>query len=172
MIAVPWRVQIGAVVAGYASVLGISTLLVFARYEMYARNPAEAAAAGGMYAAGDSMLAMFIAFMLVAATILLAFVIRNSEAAYKRYAQILLGISLTAPLCMVLLTIPATAQSSSMFGFACMFRVETSPLVIVGLVISRLLAKFRTAKRLTSIAIAIEVLTLAGAIASVLVRWL
>ena len=46
-------------------------------------------------------------------------------------------------------------------GEICMDRLLGSPIVIVGLVISRLLARFDRAKRLTLYALLIEVLTLA-----------
>jgi hypothetical protein len=165
MLAISRRWQIGAVVSSYAFVIAVSAVLIFVRYLQYAQHPEDVASAGGMYAAGDSMLAMFIVLMLWAATILLIAVIRSTESAYTRYAQSILGLSLTAPVCVGLLAIPRVAQSTSIFGFAFMFRLETSPVMIAGFVISRLAAKFATAKRLTSIAIGIEVLTLVAAIA-------
>jgi hypothetical protein len=174
MAAIPWRVQIGVVVAGYASVLTLAAVLIFVRHEQYVRHPEDVAASGGMYAAGDWMLAMFIGFMLLCATILLAFAIRNAESAYTHFSQILFGLSLTAPVCLGLLSIPAVGQSNSIWGFACLFRIGTAPVMVVGFVISRLLAKFRMAKRLTSAAIVVEVLTLgigiAGAVLSAVVR--
>jgi hypothetical protein len=50
-------------------------------------------------------------------------------------------------------------------GWICMDRLFGSPIVIVGLAVSRLLARFDRAKRLTLYALLIEVLTLALAAA-------
>jgi hypothetical protein len=55
-------------------------------------------------------------------------------------------------------------------GWICMDRLFASPLVIVGLALSRLLAPFDRAKRLTLYALAIEVLTLI-VIAALIVLW-
>ena len=157
---IPWRLQIGIVVGGYVSVVAVAVALIFVRYEQYRRHPEEVQAAGGMYAAGDWILAIFIAGMLVAATVLLIAVIRNAEGAYTRFAQIMFGISLTAPLALGLLAIPAVGQSNSLFSFACLYRIGVAPAVVVAFVISRLAARFKLAKRWTSYAIAVEVLTL------------
>jgi len=46
-------------------------------------------------------------------------------------------------------------------GWICMDRLLVSPIVIVGLVVSRLLARFGQAKRLTLYALLVEILTLA-----------
>jgi hypothetical protein len=160
MEAISWRVRIGVVVAAYVSVVGVAAALVFARYRMYARHPEDVQASGGMYAAGDWMLAMFIASLLLAATILLIVAIRNAEGAYTRLAKILFGVSLTAPACLGLLSIPAVGRSNSIFAFACMYRVSTAPIFIFGFVISRIAARFKIAKRWTSYAAAVEALTL------------
>ncbi len=160
MESIPWRVRIGVVVAGYVSVVAASAVLIFERYQQYAEHPGDVAASGGMYAAGDWMLSVFVALMLLGATILLIVVIRNVAAAYTRFAQILFGISLTAPLCLGLMSIPAVGQSNSIFAYACLYRVWTSPVVILGLMISRVAAKFDPAKRWISYAALIEVITL------------
>jgi hypothetical protein len=92
-------------------------------------------------------------------------VIRNSEALYNRYSLILLGLSLTAPLCLGVFSIPAVSQETvdrgtMLLGEICLDRLFVSPLVVVGLVFSRLLARFDRAKRLTLYALLVEVLTL------------
>jgi hypothetical protein len=154
---IPWRVQIGAVVIGYALVLLASAAMVFARYLVYLNNPNDVVAAGGMYAFGDWMLELIIVAMLLVPTFLLALILRNKEAAYTRYSQAALGLSLTAPMCMGLFFIPAVSQGNSSLGWFCMYRVLASPLAVLGLAGSRLLARFKRAKRLTSYALLIEI---------------
>jgi uncharacterized membrane protein len=112
-----------------------------------------------MYAAGDWMLGILIGCMLLVRTFLLALVIRNSENLYIRYSKIMLGLSLTAPLCLGVLSIPAVSQGTMVLGWICLGRVLGSPIVIVGLGFSRLLARFDQAKRLTFYALLIEILT-------------
>jgi hypothetical protein len=157
---VPLRVQLILVAAGYVAVLAIATLLIYARHMQYVNHPEEAAAASGMYAGGDLILEIFIGCMLLVATFFLVLVIRNSEALYTRYSLILLGLSLTAPLCVGVLSIPAVNQGTMILGWICLDRLFVSPLVVVGLGFSRLLARFDRAKRLTFYALLVEVLTL------------
>ena len=127
----------------------------------YVNHPADAAAAGGMYAAGDWMLELFIVGLFLIPTFLLVLVIRKSETAYTRYSQALLGVSLTAPICLGVLLIPAVGQGNTFLGWFCMDRLFASPLVVVGLAVSRLLARFRRAKRLASYALLVEIGTIA-----------
>jgi hypothetical protein len=157
---VPLRVQLILVAAGYVAVLVIAAALVYARHLQYVHHPEEASAASGMYAGGDLILEIFIGCMLLVPTFLLVLVIRNSEALYTRYSMILLGLSLTAPLCLGVLSIPAVGQGTMLLGWICLDRLFASPLVIVGLVFSRLLARFDRAKRLTLYALLVEILTL------------
>jgi hypothetical protein len=154
------RAQLGLVAAGYAVVLVIAALLVFARYLLYVNHPQDAAAAGGMYAGGDWILEIFIGCMLLVPTFALVLVIRKSENLYTGYSKVLLAFSLTAPISLGLLSIPAVGQGTMLMGWLCLDRLLCSPVVIVGLVVSRLLAQFDRAKRLTLYALLIEVLTL------------
>jgi hypothetical protein len=157
---IPLRAQLILVAASYAAVLAIATALVCARYIHYVSHPQDVAAAGGMYAGGDLILEIFICCMLLAPTFLLALVIRKSENFYTRYSKILLGLSLTAPICLGVLSIPAVNQGTMVLGEICLDRLFASPFVIVGLGFSRLLARFDRAKHLTFYALLIEVLTL------------
>jgi len=157
---VPLRVQLILVAAGYVAVLAIATLLVYGRHMQYVNHPEEAVAASGMYAAGDWMLEIFIGCMLLVPTFFLVLVIRKSEDLYTRYSKILLGLSLTAPLCLGVFSIPAVNQGTMVLGEICLDRLFVSPLVLVGLGFSRLLARFDRAKRLTFYALLVEVLTL------------
>jgi hypothetical protein len=160
MKSIPLPVQLRLVSAGYAVVLATAAALVYGRHLLYVNHVGEAAAAGGMYAAGDVMLEFFIVCMLLVPTFFLVLAIRKSETLYTAYSKVLIGVSLTAPLCAGLLSIPAVGQSTMLLGWICMDRLFASPLVIVGLALSRLLARFDRAKRLTLYALAIEVLTL------------
>ena len=157
---IPLRAQLGLVAASYAVVLATAALLVYERHLQYVNHPDDVAAAGGMYAAGDWMLEIFIGCMLLVPTFVLLLVIRKSENLYTGYSRILLGLSLTAPICLGVLRIPAVNQGTMVLGEICMDRLLCSPIVIVGLVVSRLLARFDRAKRLTSYALMIEILTL------------
>jgi hypothetical protein len=159
MKAVPLRVHLILVAAGYVAVLAIAAVLVFVRHMQVLNHPEEAAASG-MYAAGDWMLEILIGCMLLVPTFFLVLVIRHSEALYNRYSKILLGLSLTAPLCLGVLSIPAVNQGTMLLGWICLDRLFVSPLVVVGLGFSRLLARFDRAKRLTFYALLVEVLTL------------
>lgn len=157
---IPLRMQLGVVAAGYALVLAVASVLVYVRHLLYVHHAQDAAAAGGMYAAGDLMLGIFIGCMFLVPTFLLALVTRKSEDLYTTYSKILLGLSLTAPLCAGVLSIPAVSQGTMLLGWICMGRLFGSPIVLVGLVVSRLLARFDRAKRLILYALLIEILTL------------
>jgi hypothetical protein len=164
MKSIPLRTQLQLVAAFYVVVVVAAALLVFARYLLYVNHPADVAAAGGMYAAGDWMLEIFIGCMLLVPTLVLVLVIRKSENLYNVYSKVLLGLSLMAPISLGLLTIPAVSQGTMLLGWICMDRLLCSPVVILGLLVSRLLARFNKAKRLTLYAFLIEVLTLALAV--------
>ncbi|MGH9497708.1 MAG: hypothetical protein ACRD3L_01050 [Terriglobales bacterium] len=155
------RTQLSLVAAGYAVVLVAAAMLVYARHLLYVNHAAEAAAAGGMYAGGDWILEILIGCMLLVPTFVLALVVRKSEPLYTSYSKVLLGLSLTAPLSLGLLSIPAVGQGAMLLGWVCLDRLLCSPVAIFGLLVSRLLARFDRAKRLTLYALLIEVLTLA-----------
>jgi len=57
--------------------------------------------------------------------------------------------------------IPAVNQGNSFLGWFCMDRLFASPIFIAGLAVSRLLARFGRAKRLTSYALLVELGTIA-----------
>jgi len=170
------RVQRNVVVVGYAAVLLASAALVFARHLQYVIHGNDVDASGGMWAFGDLLLELFIAGLLLVPTLLLAFFIRNSEPAFTRYSQTLLGIALTAPLCIAAFFVPAISQNGSGFlgglGWFCLGRISASPVFLVGLIASRLLARFRRAKRLIVYGVLAEVGTYALLLAAVMVPWL
>ena len=156
------RTRLYWVGGGYAAVAALSAALIVARYLQYVTHPADAAQYGGMWAGGDLMLELFITGLLLVVTFFLVLVIRREEGAYTVYSKVLLGLSLTAPLSVGFISIDAVSQGTGWLGYACLFRLFASPMVIVGLGGSRLLARFSRAKRLLSYSLMIEGLTLVG----------
>ena len=156
------RTRLWLVAIGYAGVLAVAAVLIVARYVQYVTHPADVAAYGGMYAGGDLMLELFIAGMLLVVTFFLVLVIYQSEPAYTIYSKVLLGVSLTAPLSVGLISIPAVNQGMNVLGEVCMFRLFASPIVVFGIGASRLFARFPGPKKLTVYALLIEGLTLVG----------
>jgi hypothetical protein len=153
-------VQLGLVAIGYAAVLAVAAVLIVVRYFQYVNHPADVAAYGGMYAGGDLMLEVFIGGMLMVMTFFLVLVIYKSEPDYTIYSKVLLGLSLTAPLSVGLISIPAVNQGMNVLGEVCMFRLFASPMVIAGMGMSRIFARFPRPKRLTVYALLIEAVTL------------
>lgn len=153
------------VTGAYAAVVTLAAGLIFARYLQYVTHPADVAQYGGMWAGGDLMLEWFLGGLLLVVTFFLVLVIRKQERAFTLYSEILLALSLTAPLSVGVISIPAVGQGTGWLGYACMFRLFASPMVIVGLGMSRLFARFPRAKRLVSCSLLIEVLTLVGMLA-------
>ena len=168
---IPYRVQLRLVAASYAAVLAIAALLIVVRYLQYVRHPEDVAAYCGMYAGGDMMLELFICFLLLVPTLFLVFVIRKSESACTTYAKVLFGFSLTAPVSVALIAIPAVGQSNSIIGYFFLFRVLASPVVVIWLIVSRLLARFDRQKRWTSYALLVEGLTIALIAALLFAPW-
>lgn len=159
------RLQLGLVAAGYAAVLAGAGVLLYDRYMLYVTHPDDTTASSGMYAFGDWMLAIFIGCMLLVPTFFLAWIVRNSESYSTNYARLMLAASFTAPLCGILGIIPALSHGPGILGEVCAARMLCSPVVLVGLGVSRLLAKYPRAKRLTSYALLVEVLTLVVGVA-------
>lgn len=162
MLRIPFKIQLALVASAYAAVLGISALLVIWRIWQYRMHPDDAAQYGGMWAGGDLALEFIICAMLLAVTFVLVLVIYKHETAYTNYAKAVLAISITLPLSIGVIAISAISQGNSLLGWACLFRVFASPLVLAGLAMSRLFARFPAAKRLTNYALLVEVLTLVG----------
>jgi hypothetical protein len=156
---IPGRVQLGVVAVGYMAVLLVSAALIYERHMQSVNNPVESS--GGMWAGGDLILEFFIVGLFLIPTFLLVLVIRKSETAYARYSQTLLGLSLTAPICAGVFLIPAVNQGNTLLGWFSMYRLFASPVIIVGLAVSRVMARFHRARRLTSYALLFEVGTVA-----------
>ena len=149
--------QFGLVAVGYAAVTVFAAASLFARRLLALQDPA--AASGGMVAAGDTMLYLSIGCLFLIPTAFLIRILAKSEAPYTAYSRFLFGLSLSAPVCMsvVLFGENYVAQSLS---WLCFFRILESPVVLVGMSISRSAARFDQPKRLASYALLIEGLTL------------
>ncbi|MBZ5573301.1 MAG: hypothetical protein LAO09_15640 [Acidobacteriia bacterium] len=156
---ISWRTQLRLVGGSYVFVLLVSAGLVLQRYLQYVRHPDDAAASGGMWAFGDWLLELFIGGLFLVPTFFLLLVISKSEPVYTRYAKVLFGFSLTAPLSLAILSIPA-AREGWLLGAPCLYRPLASPVVLVVEGGSRLMARFPLPKKLTSYALLIELATL------------
>ena len=92
-------------------------------------------------------------------TFFLLLVIARSEPTSILYSKVLLAISLSLPASVGMLAIPAIAQGW-MPGIIFMYRLLGAPVVLVGIVLSRIMLRFPRAKRLASYAIAVEMGTI------------
>ena len=162
------RVQLGLVALGYAAVLVVAATLLYGRHLLELKYPAEAS--GGMWAAGDAMLYIFLACLLMVPTAFLIWVIARFEAFYTAYSKFLLGLSLSAPVSLGVLFLGENHVGPSLFTL-CLYRLMWSPFILLGMGISRLVARFDRAKRFASYALLIEGLTLAIAVALVIHAW-
>jgi hypothetical protein len=153
---------LGLVAVGYAGVLAVAAALLFARHLQELKYPAEAS--GGMWAVGDAFLAIFIAGLFMVPTALLILLTARYEALYTAYSKFLVGLSLTAPICLVLVYLGENRVGQNIFNIS-FFRLIGLPLILVGMGISRLAARFDRAKLFASYALLIEGLTLVVAVA-------
>ena len=159
------RTQLGLVALGYAAVLVVAATLLYGRHLQELKYPAEAS--GGMWAAGDALLYIFIACLFMVPTVFLIWVTARFEAFYTAYSKFLLGLSLSAPVCLSVLFLGENHVRQSLITL-CLYRLMWLPFILVGIGVSRLVARFDRAKRLISYAFLIEGLTLAIAVALVI----
>jgi len=157
---ISWNRPLTLVAGAYVAAIAISVLLVIQRYFQYVRHPDDVAASGGMWAGGDLILEMFIVGMFLVITFFLMLVITKSETAYTTYAKVLVGLSLTAPFSVAVVSLSALQIEVPVLGWVCMFRLFASPLAVLGFALSRLFARFPRAKKLTVYAFLIETVTL------------
>jgi hypothetical protein len=160
--------QLGLVAVGYAAVLVIAATLLIVRHMQELQNPIEAS--GGMWAAGDAMLGVFIAGLFAIPSVFLVRFIARFESFYKAYSQFLLGLSLSAPVCLGILTLGKSYVAESV-SILCLYRLFCSPPILLGIGVSRLAARFDRSKKLLSYALLIEGLTLAIAAALLIHAW-
>jgi len=153
---------------GYAAVFVVAAALLYARHLQELRYPAEAS--GGMWAAGDLMLQIFIGCLFMIPTVILIWATAPFEAFYTAYSKFLLGLSLTLPISLSVLYLGGSHVGESLINLS-LYRFFVSPFILVGMGISRLVARFDRAKRFASYALLIEVLTLGLSVALLIYRW-
>jgi hypothetical protein len=73
-------------------------VLLYRRHLVELADPAGAS--GGMAAVGDTLLYLFIGCLFLIPTALLIWIIAKFEALYTAYTRFLLGLSLSAPVCL------------------------------------------------------------------------
>jgi hypothetical protein len=163
-----WRLQLRVAAFGYAVVLVIAAALLYGRHLQELKYPADAS--GGMWAAGDAFLWIFIVCLFMVPTAFLVWVIAKSESIYKTYSQLLLALSLSAPVSLALFTLGQNYLAQSVGGL-CLIRLVWSPFILLGIGVSRLVARFDRAKKLVSYALLVEGLTLATAVVLLVHAW-
>lgn len=162
------RVQLWIVGAGYAAVFVIAAVLILARHLAELNDPAGAS--GGMYAFGELLMYIFLACLFMVPTALLIWVAARFEAIYTGYSKFLLGLGISAPVCLGIFMFGQSYLAES-FNFFCFSRLLASPFFLAGIGFSRLVAKFERAKRFVSYAFLIEALTLAAGVALIVAEW-
>lgn len=155
--------QFGLVAAGYAAVLAFAAAALFARHLVELQDPV--AASGGMAAFGDTLLYLFIGCLFLMPTAFLIWIIAKSEGTYTAYSRFLFGLSLSSPICLSVVLFGENYVAHSL-SWLCWYRILESPIVLVGMGISRFAARFDRAKRLASHALLVEGLTLALPVAA------
>ena len=156
--------QLAMIGTGYVVVVAFAAAALYERRLIEAAHPADVQAAGGMYAAGDMMLGIFIAFLLMVPTMFLVRLVSKFETPAGAYSKILLAIGLSAPVALGILAL-GEARVPHVLDAACLLRLLWSPLVLALMVFSRIVAKFQLAKRLTSYALVSEGATLSFSLA-------
>ncbi len=160
----PWRAQLRFIGLGYAAVFIIAAVLVLGRYLQEHFHRGDMAASGGMSAFGDLLLGIFIVFLFMIPTGFLVWAAAKLEGGYTAYSQLLVGISLTAPLCLGLFFLSRNHLSENLASLY-LLRFAASPFILIGIAFSRLVARFDRAKRLTLYALLIEGLSFGIAVA-------
>ena len=161
VIAISRQLQGWIIAAAYAAVVSFAAVAYFARHLQELRYPAESS--GGMWAAGDMMLDIFVFGLFMVPTFFLLRYMAQSETAFASYSKLLLAAILTAPLCAGLLLVPRLPLQVRAL---CLDRLFYSPGVLIVLAMSRITGRQLRTKRLISSALVIEVLTLVAAIAT------
>lgn len=154
--------QFGLAAMGYAVVLVVTAAALYKRHLVQLQDPAGTS--GGMAAAGDLLLFLFIGFLFLLPTVFLVWIMAKFEVLYTAYSRLLVGLSLSGPVCLSVVVFGDNYVAPSL-NWLCFFRVVASPMVLVGMGISRLAARFERAKRLAWYALLVEGLTIALSLA-------
>jgi len=153
------------VAVGYAVVSAVAAALLFGRHLQELRYPADAS--GGMWAFGDALLYIFIAGLFMVPTGFLIWATAQFEAYFTGYSIFLLGLSLSSPVCLIVLYAGEKHVGQALINL-CFCRLMSSPFILVGMGISRLVARFDRTRRLVGYALLVEGLTLIIAVALVI----
>jgi hypothetical protein len=122
-----------------------------------------------MSAFGDAILYIFIVCLFMIPTVFLVWFMARFEALYTTYSRLLLGLSLSAPLCLSLLYFGEDHVGETLSGF-CLFRLLGAPFILFGIGVSRWVARFNRAKKLTSYAFLVEGVTLGFGIVALFIH--
>jgi len=152
-----WRVQLGLIALGYAVILGHWIFVNHLSNSWSAAHPAD-----DMASLSVPFLHFFHACSLMIPTIWLIRVMSKFERVYTAFSNFLVWFSLTAP---VLLALFLVSPRREMIADPFIMRLLASPFVLLGIAISRLMARSGQAKRLTVRALVIEGVTLVIAVA-------
>ena len=164
--AISSRLQIEFIAFGYASVFACAMYSWYERHLAELRYPIDSQ--GGMWAAGDEMLAYYIFFLFLVPTFFLLRLMGTSERTYTSYSKFALALALTSPLSALLLLVNVSRLSPAISDIALM-RLFRSPMMFIFLATSRVFARPKIAKRLINLAIVTEVLTVIAGVAGALI---
>jgi len=149
-------VQLALIAAGYGVVFVIAAVWLYQRHLFELQDPV--AASGGMAAFGDTILYVFIGFLFLVPTVFLIRIIAKTERVYTAFAKLLFGLGLSAPVCMTVVLLGD--HMPARLSWICGWRMLESPIIFLGMGVSRWVARFDRAKKLTSYALLLEGLTL------------
>jgi hypothetical protein len=148
-------------------ILAFAGVTSYSRYAYQAAHPADVQAASGMFAAGDMMLEVFIAVLLILPTLFLIRLLSGFEGPATVYSKLLLLVALSAPLALGIFVLGET-QLPQGLGSSCFLRLLWSPFVLALIVFSRAVTKFQAAKRFASYALVSEGATFCVSLAMVI----
>jgi hypothetical protein len=153
------RVQLSLIVFGFALVLAHWMYAIHLDDIWVAAHPDD-----DMATLSQGLDSFLHACLLMVPILWLIWLMSKYEAVYIVYSKALFWVSLTAPLCFAVFFVRPLKE---MFVDLLLIRFWASPFVLVGIGISRWMARFDLAKKLTFWALVIEGVTL-GIIAGVL----
>jgi hypothetical protein len=160
------KTKLALVGAGYAAVLAYAAYESHLRYLEELNHPEDVIAYSGMYAGGDLILEVFILFLFMIPTFFLVRIGAKFEPPYTTYSKTLLIVAWSAPVCLGLLFFGDKHLSENL-GVLCFERLLWSPFILALIGMSRLMARFNRAKRLTLYALLLEGATLCLSIAAI-----
>jgi hypothetical protein len=158
------KTKLALVGIGYVAVLAFAANEFYERHVYELNHREEVAAASGMFAGGDLILELFIAFLFMIPTFFLVCIGAKFEAPYTSYSKTLLMVGFSAPVALGLLFF-ANKLLPENITVICFERLLWSPFILALIAMSRLMARFDYAKRLTSYALLLEGATFCMSIA-------